>query len=259
MHRAQVARPLWQRRRCRPADPQLGAALDRPAAPPRHAGDHLDPTVLVRHKPVLGKYHQASLLMPGVRSKREFTASAGPAGRAPTERAGAALQPSTHRRADPTRSQEARPLPARRPSHHRRSARPERGCWLGVCPRGAGRRFQARLVEVLPDEQRRSVTGFLVRELRWSKSLGIRIERVTTDNGLGYVSRLFRKARRMLRCATSTPRRTRPRPTAKPNASSRPCCESGPTPCHITGLRPGPPTCPAGSATTTSSDPNLAR
>ena len=51
----------------------------------------------------------------------------------------------------------------------------------------------------LPDEQRQSVTGFLVRALRWFKSLGIRVERVMTDNGSGYVSRLFRKACRMLR------------------------------------------------------------
>ena len=54
-------------------------------------------------------------------------------------------------------------------------------------------------VEVLPDEKRQSVTGFLVRALRWFKSLGIRVERVMTDNGAGYVSRLFRKACRMLR------------------------------------------------------------
>jgi transposase InsO family protein len=54
-------------------------------------------------------------------------------------------------------------------------------------------------VEVLPDEKRQSVTGFLVRALRWFKSLGIRVERVMTDNGPGYVSRLFRKACRMLR------------------------------------------------------------
>jgi transposase InsO family protein len=54
-------------------------------------------------------------------------------------------------------------------------------------------------VEVLPDERRQSVTGFLVRALRWFRSLGIRVERVMTDNGSGYVSRLFRKACRMLR------------------------------------------------------------
>jgi transposase InsO family protein len=54
-------------------------------------------------------------------------------------------------------------------------------------------------VEVLPDEKRQSVTGFLVRALRWFKSLGIRVERVMTDNGSGYVSRLFCKACRILR------------------------------------------------------------
>ena len=53
-------------------------------------------------------------------------------------------------------------------------------------------------VEVLPDEKRQSVTGFLVRALRWFKSLGIPVERVMTDNGAGYVSRLFRKACGML-------------------------------------------------------------
>jgi transposase InsO family protein len=54
-------------------------------------------------------------------------------------------------------------------------------------------------VEVLPDEKRQATTGFLVRALRWFKHLGIRAERVMTDNGSGYVSRLFRKACRMLR------------------------------------------------------------
>ena len=48
--------------------------------------------------------------------------------------------------------------------------------------------------EVLPDETRRSATAFLVRALRWFKARGIRGERVMTDNGSGYVARLFRKA-----------------------------------------------------------------
>ena len=54
-------------------------------------------------------------------------------------------------------------------------------------------------VELLPDEKRQLVTGFLVRALRWFRRLGVRVERVMTDNGSGYVSRLFRKACRMLR------------------------------------------------------------
>jgi len=54
-------------------------------------------------------------------------------------------------------------------------------------------------VEVLPDETRRSTTAFLVRALRWFRARGIQVERVMTDNGSGYVARLFRKALRMLR------------------------------------------------------------
>jgi transposase InsO family protein len=54
-------------------------------------------------------------------------------------------------------------------------------------------------VEVLPDERRSSTTGFLVRALRWFRERGVRVERVMTDNGSGYVARLFRKVLRMLR------------------------------------------------------------
>ena len=54
-------------------------------------------------------------------------------------------------------------------------------------------------VEVLPDERRQSCTRFLVRALRWFKERGVRVERVMSDNGAGYVSRLFRKACRLLR------------------------------------------------------------
>jgi transposase InsO family protein len=53
-------------------------------------------------------------------------------------------------------------------------------------------------VEVLPDETRRSTTAFLVRALRWFRARGIRVERVMTDNGSGYVARLFRNVLRML-------------------------------------------------------------
>jgi len=54
-------------------------------------------------------------------------------------------------------------------------------------------------VEVLPDERRSSTTGFLVRALRWFRARGVRVERVMTDNGSGYVARLFQKALRLLR------------------------------------------------------------
>jgi transposase len=85
-------------------------------------------------------------------------------------------------------------------------------------------------VEVLPDERRGSTTGFLVRALRWFRARGIKVERVMTDNGSGYVARLFRKALRMLGIRHIRTRPTRRRPTARPSASSRPSCGNGPTP-----------------------------
>jgi transposase InsO family protein len=54
-------------------------------------------------------------------------------------------------------------------------------------------------VEVWPDERRSSTTGFLIRALRWFRERGIRVERVMTDNGSGYVAKLFGKVLRMLR------------------------------------------------------------
>ena len=53
-------------------------------------------------------------------------------------------------------------------------------------------------VEVLPDEGQHSVTDFLRRSVAWYAEQGIRIERVLTDRGSGYRSRLFNDACREL-------------------------------------------------------------
>jgi transposase InsO family protein len=53
-------------------------------------------------------------------------------------------------------------------------------------------------VEVLPDEKRTATTGFLVRALRWFRQRGIKVERIMTDNGSGYIARLFANACRWL-------------------------------------------------------------
>ncbi len=50
----------------------------------------------------------------------------------------------------------------------------------------------------MPDEKRGSAPGFLARDLRWFRASGIRVERVMTDNGSCYRSRLFAKALRWL-------------------------------------------------------------
>ena len=46
-------------------------------------------------------------------------------------------------------------------------------------------------VEVLPDEKKESATAFLARALAWFAARGIAVERVMTDNGACYRSRLF--------------------------------------------------------------------
>ena len=82
-------------------------------------------------------------------------------------------------------------------------------------------------VEVLPDERRQSVTGFLVRALRYFKGLGIRVERVMTDNGAGYVSRLVKKACRILRLRHLRTRPYTPRTNGKAERFIQPSCANG--------------------------------
>jgi len=48
--------------------------------------------------------------------------------------------------------------------------------------------------ETLPDERAATVTAFLRRTAAWYEAQGVRIQRVMTDNGPGYRSRLFRQA-----------------------------------------------------------------
>jgi transposase InsO family protein len=49
-------------------------------------------------------------------------------------------------------------------------------------------------VEILADETAESVTAFLRRTVAWFQRRGVRVERVLTDNGSGYRSKLFATA-----------------------------------------------------------------
>jgi transposase InsO family protein len=49
-------------------------------------------------------------------------------------------------------------------------------------------------VEVLDDERQETVAAFLRRAVRWFRQRGVRAERILTDNGPGYRSRLFAAA-----------------------------------------------------------------
>lgn len=62
-------------------------------------------------------------------------------------------------------------------------------------------------VELLPSLGREDATGFLNRALAWYARLGARVERVMTDNGSAYRSKLFAEA---LRQAQARHIRTRP-------------------------------------------------
>ncbi len=65
--------------------------------------------------------------------------------------------------------------------------------------------------EMLPDETKISATAFLDRALAWFEGLGVAVERVMTDNGSAYRSKLFRgvlaaRGIRHLRTRPYTPR-----------------------------------------------------
>lgn len=66
---------------------------------------------------------------------------------------------------------------------------------------------RAAYVEVLRDEKGDTSAGFLRRAIAWFRRLGVRVERILTDNGSGYRSRRFAAA-----CAGLRARHVRTRP-----------------------------------------------
>ncbi|MFQ6539329.1 MULTISPECIES: DDE-type integrase/transposase/recombinase [Aphanothece] len=96
-------------------------------------------------------------------------------------------------------------------------------------------------VEVLADEQKPTVIGFLSRAVAWFNAQGVECRRVMSDNGPAYVSRAFAKACRISGSGTSAPGPTRPEPTARRSdmASGRLRLHSDPPP--GVGLRHGLP------------------
>ena len=70
-------------------------------------------------------------------------------------------------------------------------------------------------VEVLDDERKETVTAFLGRAVGWFADHGVIIERVMTDNGSGYRSKLHRKACEALGIRHLFTRPYRPRTNGK--------------------------------------------
>jgi Integrase core domain len=91
--------------------------------------------------------------------------------------------------------------------------------------------------------------AFLKAAVAHHAKFGIRIERVMTDNGSCYRSKAFRSACKRLDLRRLT-KPTRPRPMARPSASSKPHCENGPTLVLIRTQISEPSNCSTGSIAT---------
>ena len=70
-------------------------------------------------------------------------------------------------------------------------------------------------VEVLDDERGETAVGFLGRAIEWFSSMGVSVERVMTDNGSAYVSRVHAQACRDLGLRHLRTRPYRPRTNGK--------------------------------------------
>lgn len=83
--------------------------------------------------------------------------------------------------------------------------------------------------EVLVDERRDTTTGFLARAIDWFSAHGVTIERIMTDNGSACRSRSSPTPCASAASPIGSPDPIPREPTARPSASSRPRCASGPT------------------------------
>ena len=116
-----------------------------------------------------------------------------------------------------------------------------------------------RTSEVLYNEGQDTCTQFLVHAVEFFRKHGVTIQRVMTDNGPGYRSKLFNRACRQLGIRHIYTKPYTPQaPTAKRNASYVHSRNAGPTlaataPQHAV-LEPSNP----GSTTTITTDPTRA-
>jgi transposase InsO family protein len=76
-------------------------------------------------------------------------------------------------------------------------------------------RTRIAYAEVLRDETSETTTVFLRRALAWYRALGIRVRRILTDNGSGYLGRRFAHAVEHLRVVHKRTRPYRPRTNGK--------------------------------------------
>jgi len=76
-------------------------------------------------------------------------------------------------------------------------------------------RTRIAYAEVLRDETAETSAGFLRRALAWYRTLGIRVRRILTDNGTGYIARRFAHEIEHLKVVHKRTRPYRPRTNGK--------------------------------------------
>jgi transposase InsO family protein len=74
---------------------------------------------------------------------------------------------------------------------------------------------RAAYAEVLPDQTGATTTGFLRRTVHWFARRGVRVQRILTDNGGGYISRAFHRAAQRLAVRLARTRPYRPQTNGK--------------------------------------------
>ena len=112
--------------------------------------------------------------------------------------------------------------------------------------------------EILPDEKRPSCLRFLFNALRFFRAHGVKVQRVMTDNGASFRSFRYPGRCAYSRSSTCAPSRIRPRPTARPSASSKRACANGPTPKLICTPISAPQSCRSGCIATIGTGPMVA-
>ena len=100
--------------------------------------------------------------------------------------------------------------------------------------------------QVMKDEKKESAIVFLKVAVAYYASLGVRIERVMTDNGSCYRSKAFSRTCKMLglKHIRTKPYTPKTNGKARPSDSSRPACANGPTAAPTTPRMNELPNCP---------------
>ena len=136
----------------------------------------------------------------------------------------------------------------RGPGHHTRNVGWEA---VHVCVDDATR---LAYVEILANEQGETSTGFLERAVGYFAEHGVVVERVITDNGPNFKSRVWARWCREHQLRHLRTRPYRPQTNGKAERSSRRCCGSGPTRPATPARQPGPTRFSPGSCATTVGD-----